>query len=414
MRGMRDGYGDMGDRPGSEQAGVLAGVRVLDLSRVLAGPYCAMTLGNLGADVVKVERPGSGDDTRRWGPPFVGGEAAYYLSCNSSKRGLTIELGHPRGRDLVAQLAARADVLIENFKAGAMEAWGLGYETLATANPGLVYCAIRGYNADGPYHDRPGYDFIAQALSGVMSVTGEPEGEPMKVGVAVVDVTAGLYAAIGILGALRGRDATGRGQRVDINLLDAAAGWLVNVAAAYLATGAPPGRHGNAHPSIVPYQAFAAADGHIALAVGNDAQWLRCCAAIGRPDLAADARYATNPGRLEHRAALIPDLAATFVARPVAEWVAALEAAGVPIGPIKTVDQAFETPGLFSPSLLETLQHPTVGAVRVVGTPIRLSDAPVVARSAPPLLGQHTDEVLRDWLGMTDARIDRLREDAVL
>ena len=395
-------------------AGALAGLRVLDLSRVLAGPYCTMTLGNLGADVVKVERPGSGDDTRQWGPPFVGGEAAYYLSCNSSKRGITVDLAQTEGRDLVRRLAAHADVLIENFKAGAMEAWGLGYEALAAANPALVYCAISGYDRDGPYRDRPGYDFIAQAMGGIMSVTGEPEGEPMKVGVAIVDVTAGLYAAIGILAALQARAATGRGQRVDINLLDAAAGWLVNVAANYLATGLPPARHGNAHANIVPYQVFAAADGYVAVGVGNDAQWLRLCAAVERPDLTADARYASNPGRVEHRAALVAALAETFAVRPVAEWVERIERAGVPVGPINSVDRVFETPGLLSPSMLAALPHPTAGTVRVVGTPIALSATPAAPQTAPPTLGQHTDVVLRDWLGLGASEIATLRDRKVI
>jgi formyl-CoA transferase len=394
--------------------GALDGLRVLDLSRVLAGPYCTMTLGNLGADVVKVERPGSGDDTRQWGPPFVGGEAAYYLSCNSSKRSLTVDLSQPAGRDLVRRLAAHADVLIENFKAGAMEGWGLGYEHLAVENPGLVYCAILGYDRAGPYRDRPGYDFIAQAMGGIMSVTGVPEGEPMKVGVAIVDVTAGLYATVGILAALQARAHSGRGQRVDVNLLDAAAGWLVNVAANYLATGRPPGRYGNAHPNIVPYQVFQASDGYVAVGIGNDAQWRRLCAALGRPEMAADERYASNALRQEHREPLVAAFAETFATGTVDEWVRAIEAAGVPVGPINTVDKVFETPGLLSPAMLATLPHPTVGSVRVVGTPIGLSETPAAPRSAPPTLGQHTREVLRDWLGLDDGEIDALRESGVV
>ncbi len=394
--------------------GALAGLRVLDLSRVLAGPYAAMTLGNLGADVVKVERPGSGDDTRHWGPPFVGGEAAYYLSCNSSKRGLTVDLSRHEGRELVRRLAARADVVLENFKAGTMEAWGLGYDALAADNPGLVYCPILGYDRNGPRRDVPGYDFIAQAVGGIMSVTGEPGGEPMKVGVAIVDVTAGLYAAIGILAALQARAATGRGQRVDVNLLDAAAGWLVNVAANYLATGRPPGRYGNAHANIVPYQVFQAADGYLAVAVGNDGQWQRLCAAVERPDLAADPRFADNPGRLAHRDDLVRALGATFATRPVQDWVECIERAGVPVGPINSVDRVFETPGLLSPAMLATLPHPTAGTVRVVNTPIALSATPVAPRAAPPTLGQHSAEVLRDWLELTDDEIAALRADGVI
>jgi len=394
--------------------GALAGVRVLDLSRVLAGPYCAMTLGNLGADVVKVERPGAGDDTRSWGPPFVGGEAAYYLSCNSSKRGLTVDLSREEGRALVRALAARADVLIENYKAGAAGAWGLGYEALAAANPGLVYCSIRGFHADGPYHDRPGYDFIAQALGGIMSVTGEPDGEPMRLGVAIVDITAGLYAVSGILAALHARAASGRGQRVEINLLDAAAGWLANLGQSYLVTGTVPARYGNAHPAIVPYQTFEAADGYMAVAVGNDGQWRRLCAVIERADLAADARYATNPQRVALRDELIPDLAATLAARPVEEWVERLNGAGVPCGAVNTIDRVFTTPGLLGPDMLAELPHPTAGTVRVVNTPIELSDTPVAPRRAPPTLGQHSGEALAEWLGLEDDEIARLRRDGVI
>ncbi len=394
--------------------GALTGIRVLDLSRVLAGPYCAMTLGNLGADVVKVERPGAGDDTRSWGPPFVGGEAAYYLSCNSSKRGLSVDLAREEGRALVRTLAARADVLVENYKPGAAAAWGLGYDDLAAANPGLVYCSIRGFHPDGPYRDRPGYDFIVQALGGVMSVTGAPDGEPMKVGVAIVDITAGLYAATGALAALHARAASGRGQHVEVNLLDAAAGWLANLGQSYLVTGAVPRRYGNAHPTIVPYQTFEAVDGHVAVAVGNDGQWRRLCAAIERPDLGEDDRYATNPARVERRDTLIPDLATTFAARPVAEWVDRLNGAGVPCGAVNTIDEVFETPGLLGPDMVATLPHPTAGSVRVVNTPIGLSENPVAPRRAPPALGQHTTEVLAEWLDMDEAEITRLRQDGVV
>jgi len=397
--------------------GALAGVRVLDLSRVLAGPYCAMTLGNLGADVVKVERPGSGDDTRHWGPPFVGGEAAYYLSCNSSKRGVTVDLARVEGRALARDLAARADVLIENYKAGAADAWGLGYETLSAANPGLIYCSIRGFHPDGPYGDRPGYDFIAQALGGVMSVTGEPDGVPAKVGIAIVDITAGLYAVAGILAALHARalpESGGRGQRVEVNLLDAAAGWLANLGQSYLATGETPGRSGNAHPAIVPYQTFQAADGYVAVAVGNDGQWQKLCASIARPDLAADARYATNPRRVALRDELIPDLAAMFAARPVADWVERLATAGVPCGAVNTIAQVFETPGLLGPDMLAALPHPTLGSVRMVNTPIGLSATPAAPRRAPPTLGQHTDETLDEWLGLDADEIATLREKGIV
>jgi len=397
--------------------GALAGVRVLDLSRVLAGPYCAMTLGNLGADVVKVERPGSGDDTRHWGPPFVGGEAAYYLSCNSSKRGVTVDLARVEGRALARDLAARADVLIENYKAGAADAWGLGYETLSAANPGLIYCSIRGFHPDGPYGDRPGYDFIAQALGGVMSVTGEPDGVPAKVGIAIVDITAGLYAVAGILAALHARalpESGGRGQRVEVNLLDAAAGWLANLGQSYLATGETPGRSGNAHPAIVPYQTFQAADGYVAVAVGNDGQWQKLCASIARPDLAADARYATNPRRVALRDELIPDLAAMFAARPVADWVERLATAGVPCGAVNTIAQVFETPGLLGPDMLAALPHPTLGSVRMVNTPIGLSAPPAAPRRAPPTLGQHTDETLDEWLGLDADEIATLREKGIV
>ena len=315
---------------------------------------------------------------------------------------------------MVRRLARRSDVLIENFKAGTMEAWKLGYDVLSAENPGLIYCAILGYNRDGPYRDYPGYDFIAQAAGGIMSVTGEPDGAPMKVGVAIVDVTVGLYAAIGILAALQARASGGRGQRVDVNLMDAAAGWLVNVAANYLATGRSPGRYGNAHANIVPYQVFAAADGYVAVAVGNDAQFTRLCTAIERPDLAAEPRYAENSGRLANREALVSEMAATFATAPVDHWVARITHAGVPAGPINTIDRVFETPGLLSPSMVSTLPHPVAGTVRVVGTPLALSDTPVATRSAPPTLGQHTDEVLREWLGLNEIEIAQLRTTGAL
>jgi formyl-CoA transferase len=387
----------------------LAHVRVLDLSRVLAGPYCAMVLGDLGAEVIKVERPGSGDDTRHWGPPFAGGESAYYLCCNRNKKSVTINLKSDRGRDYLRGLAANSDVLIENFLPGTLAEAGLGYEALRALNPRLIFCSITGFGQDGPYRDVPGYDVLIQAMAGVMSITGEPDGTPMKVGVAISDITAGLFAANAIMAALLARERGGEGERIDISLFDSTLAWLANVGSAYLVTGQVPRRYGNAHATIEPYQAFATRDGHIIVAVGNDGQWQRFCAAVERPDLAADDRFRTNPLRVRHRAVLIPMIEAVLAARPTSEWLPRLARAEVPSGPVNTLDDAFADPQVQARRMLIDVPHPTIGALRMVGSPIKLATNDGGAASAPPLLGQHTAEVLQGVLGLSAADIDAAR-----
>jgi crotonobetainyl-CoA:carnitine CoA-transferase CaiB-like acyl-CoA transferase len=366
-------------------------MRVLDLSRVLAGPLCTMALGDLGADVIKVERPGSGDETRQWGPPWVSGpgwrESAYYLCANRNKRSITADLGTPAGAARVRELARTADVLVENFAPGTLERFGLGYEALAAANPRLVLCSITGYGSDGPETGRPGYDFAVQARSGWMAVTGEPGGEPVKAGVAVVDVLTGQNAAIGILAALRERERSGRGQRLEVALMDSALAGLVNVAQAAL-VGAEPKRYGNAHPTIVPYQAFAAADREMVVAVGNDAQWRRLCGVLEASELSDDTRFATNPDRVEHRDALRELLAARLRERPAAEWLARLEAAGVPCAPVQSVPEAIGDRVVRERGTVWALEMRGV-PLEMVGAPIRLERTPAAARRPPPALGEH-------------------------
>jgi len=406
-------------------SGALSHVRVLDLSRVLAGPWASQVLADLGADVIKVERPGSGDDTRGWGPPWLRdrsgletAESAYFLSANRGKRSVTIDVARPEGQALVRRLAEGSDVLLENFKVGALARHRLGYEDLAAVNPRLVYCSISGFGQTGPYRRRAGYDFLVQAMGGLMSITGEPDGAagggPMKVGVAIADVLTGMYAATAVLAALAGRERTGRGQHVDLSLLDVQVAMLANQAQAYLVTGRPPGRLGNAHPSIVPYQVFATRDGHIVLAVGNDGQFARFCQAAGRPDLARDERFATNSARVLNRETLVPMLAAALVERGSAEWIAALEDAGVPCGPINDLAQVFDDPQVRHRGMAIDLDHPLSGTVPLVASPIRLSATPATYRRHPPMLGEHTDEVLAELLGMEESEIAALREKGVV
>ena len=392
----------------------LADLMVLDLSRVLAGPFATMILADLGAEVIKVERPGHGDDTRRWGPPWAGSESAYYLSINRNKKSITVNLKSEKGRDMVCQLARQADILMENWRVGTMEEWGLGYEALRTLNPGLIYCAITGYGQTGPYRDRPGYDFIIQAEGGIMSITGPVEGPPMKVGVAIVDQTAGMFALISILAALHERSHSGQGQYIDIALLDSQVAWLANVASNYLISGQRPARYGNAHANIVPYEPFPTADGWIAVGVGNDRQWQRLCQLANWDDLRADERFATNPGRVEYRDTLIPLLQDRFQAHTSDEWRAALLAAGIPCGPINALDQVFADPQVLARDMLVELPHPTAGRVKLAGSPLKLSRTPVRIKAPPPLLGQHTDEVLGKYLGYTPADLAKLREEGVI
>ncbi len=390
----------------------LTGIKVLDLSRVLAGPWAGQMLADLGADVVKVERPGAGDDTRSWGPPYLKDEqgqdtreAAYFLCANRNKRSIAIDIAQPEGQQLVRRLAEQADVLLENFKLDGLKAYGLDHESLKALNPRLVYCSITGFGQTGPYAARAGYDFLIQGMGGLMSVTGRADGEegagPQKVGVALVDVMTGLYATIAVQAALAEREKSGLGQHIDLALLDVQVATLANQAANYLAGGVVPRRMGNAHPNIVPYQDFPTADGDMILAIGNDGQFARFCAIAGHPEWAADERFATNPQRVAHRAVLIPLLRQATVMRTTAQWVQALESAGVPCGPINRLDDVFADPQVQARGLRIELPHPSAGRVPLVANPIRLSGSPVSYRRAPPLLGEHTDEVIRDWLGTT-------------
>jgi len=402
----------------------LAGVRVLDLSRVLAGPWCTQTLADLGADVIKVERPGSGDDTRAWGPPYLkdgagadSSEAAYYLGANRNKRSIAIDIAAPAGQALIRQLAAQVDVLVENFKVGDLARYGLDAQSLREANPGLVVCSITGFGQTGPYKDRAGYDYAVQGLGGLMSVTGErddlPGGGPQKVGVAVADLFTGLYATVAILAALRHRDATGEGQVIDMALLDTQVAMLANLGSNYLCTGKAPSRMGNAHQNIVPYQVFEAADGHLILAVGNDGQFAKFCAIAGRPDWAQDARFAKNAERVRNRELLVPQIDAVMKTRNKRDWLAALEAAKVPCGAINNLAEAFADPQVQARGMTVAMPHPLSEDLRLVASPIRLSATPVAYRHAPPLLGQHTRELLLE-AGLKEADIDALLHDGVI
>ncbi|MGH6870630.1 MAG: CaiB/BaiF CoA transferase family protein [Rhizomicrobium sp.] len=404
--------------------GALSHVRVLDLSRVLAGPWATQILGDLGAEVIKIERPGEGDETRAFGPPFLAakdgtrGDATYFLSANRNKKSVAIDFATPEGAALVRSLARRAHVVVENFKTGALDRYGLDYAALAADNPALIYCSLTGFGHTGPNKDKAGYDYLIQGMGGLMSITGQPDGapgaEPMKVGVAVSDLVTGLYTAIAIQAALIHQARTGEGQAIDMALFDCQAAGLANQAMNFLAGGMKPARLGNAHPNIVPYQVFATADGFVILAVANDGQFRRFCAAAGQAALAADARFATNAGRVAHREILVGQIATVLKARTTADWIAALEAANVPCGPINTVEQVFAEPQAAARGLVVSLPHAEAGPIDLVASPLRLEKTPPEYRSAPPLLGQHTDEVLRDVLGLQPDEIARLRQFRVL
>ena len=406
-------------------AGALSHIRVLDLSRVLAGPWCGQILGDLGAEVIKVERPGSGDDTRHWGPPYIkdaegndSREAAYFQSANRNKQSVTLDFTQPEGQRLVRELVAQCDVLLENFKVGGLAAYGLDYESLKAINPRLIYCSITGFGQTGPYAKRAGYDFMIQGLGGLMSLTGRPEGEegagPMKVGVALTDILTGLYAAVGVLAALNQREQSGIGQHIDVALLDVQVACLANQAMNYLTTGLSPRRLGNAHPNIVPYQDFPSADGNFILAVGNDGQFRKFCEVAGIANLADDPRFVTNKARVAHRAELIPLLRQATVFKTTAQWIELLEKAGVPCGPINDLQQVFADPQVQARGLRLDLPNALGSTTPQVASPLRLSETPVAYHSAPPLLGQHTDALLRNLLGMSDAQVAQLREAGVI
>jgi crotonobetainyl-CoA:carnitine CoA-transferase CaiB-like acyl-CoA transferase len=386
---------------------------VLDFTRVLAGPFCSMSLGDMGAEVIKVEEPGKGDDTRGW-PPFTGGEATYFLSVNRNKKSLTLNMKAPEGQDILRKLAARSDVVIENFRPGTMERLGFGYEQLRAINPRLVYCSISGFGESGPESSRPGYDLIVQGESGIMDLTGFPDGPPVKVGNSIADLVAGMAAAQGITLALLARGRTGKGQKVEISMLDVMASLLTYQAGLYWNAGGRPTRRGNQHPSIVPYEVFQAQDAYLTLGVANNSLWERCARALGRPELARDPRFDTEANRVQNREALIPILNEIFGTRPADEWLARLEEAGVPAGRIKSVAEVCESEHLKARGMVVRLQHPKAGAITVMGVPIRLWATPGAASAPPPLLGQHTDEILTGLLRIPRARVERLRAAGVV
>lgn len=396
------------------QDGPLAGVKVLDLTRVLAGPYCTMFLGDLGAEVVKIEQPEVGDDTRAWGPPFAGGESAYFLCINRNKKSVTLDLKSNQAVGLLRRLAEGADVLVENFRPGTMERLGLGERELRAVNPRLIYASLSGFGADGPMKDWPGYDLIIQAWGGLMSVTGMPDGEPTKVGVAIVDIVAGLMLGKAILAALFARERTGVGQKLETSLLEAEVACLINAGSNYLVGGVVPGRWGNAHPNIVPYQSFKSRDGYLVIGVASEGIWRRLCQAIGMAGLADDPRFARNPQRVEHRGELIDILTEIFLQRDTAAWMTLLIDAGVPCAPVQTIDQVFLAPQVIAREMVVEVPHPTAGTIRMAGLPVKFSGTPASIRLAPPLLGQHTAEVLRSWLKLDDSAIDDLKSKRVI
>ena len=405
----------------------LAGIQVLDLSRILAGPWCTQILADLGAEVLKVERPGSGDDTRQWGPPFLqdaqgqdSTQASYYTACNRNKRSIAIDIASPDGQALIRHMATQADIVVENFKVGGLAAYGLDYANLRALNPRLIYCSITGFGQSGPYAERAGYDLMVQAMSGMMSITGQadgtPGGGPLRVGVALTDLFTGVYASTAILAALNVRHHSGVGQHIDMALLDVGMAILANQAAGYLNTGHVPERQGNSHPSLAPYQDFPTADGTMLLAIGNDGQFQRFCTAAGHPEWSTDHRYTSNPARVRHRATLAADIAAITPKRSTAEWVNLLEGKAVPCGPINNLAQAFADPQVLARGLRVSLPRNAgdgIAHIDSVASPLRLADNPPVLRNAPPALGQHTDEVLREW-GLDAARIAALRASGVV
>jgi formyl-CoA transferase len=405
--------------------GALSHVRVLDLTRILACPWCTQTLADLGADVIKIERPGQGDDTRQWGPPYARDaagqdttEAAYYLAVNRNKRSVTLDISTSEGQDLIRRLVAECDVLVENFKVGDMQRYGLDHESLRVEHPGLIYCSITGFGQTGPYAPRAGYDFIVQGMGGFMSVTGERDGlpgaSPQKAGVAIADLFTGAHATIAILAALNHKERTGEGQHLDICLLDTQVAMMANMATNYLATGSPPVRWGNAHPNIVPYQVFKVADGWVIVACGNDGQFRKLTQVAGQSELAEDPRFASNPARVRHRDQLVPLLEALMLQRERDEWIRLLEAVGVPCGPINDMADVFKDPQVLTRNMRQELPHPTADQVSVPGSALKLSATPVSYRRAPPLLGQHTHEVLQSLAALSDDELDALKNRQII
>ena len=401
------------DRRTSDNLGALDGLTVVDLTRVLSGPYCTMMLADMGARVIKVEQPGRGDDTRAWGPPFQNGESAYFLSINRNKESVTLNLKHPEGRRVLDALIERADVLVENFRPGTLERMGLGYADLSKQHPDLVYCSISGFGQTGPRRREPGYDAVMQGEGGLMSITGAPDGPGYRLGVAIVDIVSGMFSAYGIAVALLARERTGRGQYIDVGMLDAAAALLTYQAGIHFTTGEAPGRLGNRHPSITPYETLEAADGELVVAVGNDQLWCTFCGVIGAEALADDARFRTNKDRVAAREALRPLLVERMRTRPVAEWIERLKAAGIPCGGVRDLAQVFADPQLIERAMVIALDHPVAGAIRQLGVPIKMSGTPGAVRTPPPALGQHTETILGE-LGMSGPEIARLRADGAV
>lgn len=392
----------------------LSDIRVIDLSRILAGPYCTMVLADYGAEVIKIEQPGTGDGTRQWGPPWVDGESAYFLSVNRNKKSITLNLKSESGRDILRKLVADADVFIENFKVGDMKKMGLDYPALSQDHPELIYCSISGYGQTGPYRQRPGYDFMIQAQGGIMSISGPAKGEPHKVGVAIVDITAGLFASNAILTALHHRQKSGEGQYIDIALLDSQVAWLANVAHNYFATGEAPSRYGNAHANIVPYETFPTADGYIALAVGSDQQYHKFCRVVERIDLWQDERFQTNASRVAYRQVLIPMLQKLFRTRSTESWYELLLDAGIPVGPINDIPTILNDPQVAAREMVQEINHPAAGPIKLLGPVAKMSKTPAKIRQAPPILGDDTDLVLRERLGYSTEQINTFREAGVI
>lgn len=391
----------------------LDGVVVLDLSRVLAGPYASMLLADFGADVIKIEMPGRGDDSRAYGP-FVGKESAYFMSLNRNKRSMTLNLKQPEAQEIFKKMAAKADVILENYRPGVMDGFGLGYDVLKKINPRLIYAACSGFGQTGPYRHRPAYDVIVQGMGGIMSITGQEGGEPTRVGASIGDITAGLFTAIGIMLALHYRDVTGEGQMVDVGMLDCQVAILENAIARYYASGQAPAPIGNRHPSITPFEAFKARDGYVIIAVGNDRLWQEFCQLIGRPELVNDPRFITNPKRTENQKALKAILDTVFPQKTVDEWLAELDKAGIPCGPINTVDRVVKDPQIQERQMVVATQHPVAGTVKMAGVPIKLSATPGAVERPAPTLGQHTEEILREMLGLTASQVAALRAKKVL
>jgi crotonobetainyl-CoA:carnitine CoA-transferase CaiB-like acyl-CoA transferase len=391
----------------------LEGIRIIDLTEYLAGPYCSMILADLGAEVVKVEQPGRGDGSRQWGPPFLGGESAYYLSVNRNKRSLALNLKSDKGRSIFYRLSSTADVFIENFRPGIAQKLGVDYATLSKHNDRLVYCSISGFGQNGPYANKPLYDIIGQGVSGLMSITGEKGRPPVKVGIAISDICGGMFAAVGILAGIAVREKTGRGQRIDISIMDGLVSWLSHQAGGFLATGVNPERLGSSHPTIAPYQAFKASDSYFVVAVGNDALWSKFCEALYLNELFADERFHTNPERVKHREELAQILGDLFVTKPASEWIERIEARGVPCGPVHNLSDVFNDPQVLYRKMINEVQHPSAGTIKVVGVPIKMSDTPGSVRTHPPMLGEHTNQILNS-LGYTDTQIADLRKEGVI